>query len=87
MNVLISSDTENIDSLKKQLNKAPSMSGLDLSSFVSVSKSYTLGKKTSKYRVAVYDFGVKKNIIRCLEERDVYMKVFPFNTDSKDIFD
>ena len=87
MNVLISSETKNIESLKSELKKAPSMKGLDLSSFVSVSKSYSIGKEDSKYRVAVYDFGVKKNIIRCLEERDVYMKVFPFDTDPKEIFD
>ena len=87
MNVLISSYVENIDSLKDELSKAPSMKGLDLSSFVSVTKSYTLGKENSKYRVAIYDFGIKKNIIRCLENRNVYIKVFPFDTDPKDVFD
>ena len=87
MNVLISSDIKNIESLKSKLKKAPKMSGLDLSSFVSVINSYNIGKKDSNYRVAVYDFGIKKNIIRCLEERGVYMKVFPFNTDPQEIFD
>jgi len=87
MNVLISSYVNNVDSLKDQLSKAPSMKGLDLSSFVSVSESYTLGKENSKYRVAIYDFGIKKNIIRCLESRNVFMKIFPFDTDPKEIFD
>jgi len=87
MNVLISSEIEDVELLKSKLKKAPSMNGLDLSSFVSVSKSYSIGNEDSKYRVAVYDFGVKKNIIRCLENRGVYMKVFPFDTEAKEIFD
>ena len=87
MNVLISSDTDNLDHLKNDLLKTPSMKGLDLSSFVSVDESYLLGNDKSKYRVAVYDFGVKKNILNCLEERDVFIKVFPYNTNPSEIFD
>ena len=60
------------------------MKGLDLSSFVSVDESYLLGNEI-KYRVAVYDFGVKKNILNCLEERDVFIKVFPYNTNPSEI--
>jgi carbamoyl-phosphate synthase small subunit len=85
MNVLISSDVNNIESLKLELKKAPSMKGLDLSSFVSTSEPYDIGEYNSKYRVAVLDFGIKKNIIRCLENRGVYMKVFPFDTDASEI--
>ena len=60
MNVLISSDVDKIESLKLELKKAPSMQGLDLSSFVSTSKPYNIGEDNSKYRVAVFDFGIKK---------------------------
>ena len=87
MNVLISSDVDKLDHLKNELLKTPSMKGLDLSSFVSVDESYLLGNEKSKYRVAVYDFGVKKNILNCLEERDVFIKVFPYNTNPSEIFD
>jgi len=80
MNAIISSDNLDVNNLKNKLSKVPSMEGLELSSFVSTKTTYTLGEEDSKYRVAVLDFGVKKNILRCFEERGVYLKVFPLNT-------
>ena len=85
MNAIISTDQTAIDVLKERLSQVPSMEGLELSSFVSTKESYTLGNKESKYRVAVLDFGVKKNILRCLEERGVFLKIFPMNTSLKEI--
>ena len=36
-------------------------------------------------KVALLDFGVKKNITRCLVDRDCYLKVFPYNTSASEI--
>jgi carbamoyl-phosphate synthase small subunit len=36
-----------------------------------------VGNEKAKYRVAVLDLGVKKNILRNFESRDIYAKVFP----------
>ena len=85
MNAIISSDNLDVDTLKDKLSKVPSMEGLELSSFVSTKKTYFLGNEKSKYRVAVLDFGVKKNILRCLEERDAYLKIFPLNTSLEEL--
>ena len=80
MNCIISSDNNNIDELKKILIDVPSMSGLDLASTVSTKDSYTLGDAESKIRIAVLDFGIKKNILNCLVERGAYVKVFNAET-------
>ena len=85
MNAIISSDELDINILKEKLNKAPSMAGLELASKVSCREPYFIGKESSQFKVAVLDLGVKKNILRCLEEKDVYMKVYPHNTSFDEI--
>ena len=80
MNAIISSEILDIDALKKKLADVPSMDGLELSSQVSTKTPYFVGNEKAKYRVAVLDLGVKKNILRNFESRDIYAKVFPAKT-------
>lgn len=80
MNAIISSDLLDIDQLKVKLSNVPSMAGLELSSTVSTKKPYFFGEPTAKYKVAVLDEGVKTNTLRCLSDRDCYVKVFPYDT-------
>ncbi len=80
MNCIISSEEMDIEVLAKQLNEVPSMDGLELASVVSTDESYTLGEENEDLRVAVLDFGVKKNILNCLVERGAYVKVFNAKT-------
>lgn len=80
MNCVISSENTNIDDLKKILAKVPSMAGLELSSKVCTKKPYEFGDPKSPHKVAVIDFGVKKNILRSLAERGCYLRVFPMKT-------
>jgi carbamoyl-phosphate synthase small subunit len=80
MNAIISSEILDIDTLKKKLADVPSMDGLELSSQVSTKTPYFVGNEEAKYRVAVLDLGVKKNILRNFDSRDVYAKVFPAKT-------
>jgi carbamoyl-phosphate synthase small subunit len=87
MNCIISSETTDVQALKAQLEKVPSMDGLALSGFVSCSESYEAGDANSPYRIALLDFGVKQSIVRCLVERNCFVKVFPMNSDSKEILD
>jgi carbamoyl-phosphate synthase small subunit len=74
-----------LEELKKKLASVPSMDGLELSSKVSTQKPYFYGKENAKHKVAVLDLGVKKNILRNFDERDVYAKVFPAKTSFKDM--
>ena len=80
MNALISTEIEDIDSLKKQLAAIPDMNGLELASKVSTKEPYFYGNPSATYKISALDIGVKKNILRNLAERDVYIKVFPYNT-------
>ena len=84
-NALISTDCENIEKLKLELAEVPSMKGMELASKVSTKQTYTVGNPDAKFRVALLDFGVKKNIVRCLVERDSFVSVFPYNTDAETI--
>lgn len=80
MNCLISTDVDNIDALKKQLADTPSMEGLELASKVSTEEAYEYGDPSSDIRIAVMDFGVKRNILECMSTRGAHLKVFPAKT-------
>lgn len=80
MNAIISSENADIGELKAQLAKVPTMAGLELSSQVSTKQPYYYGDETAKYKLAVLDLGIKRNILRNFARRDVYLKVFPAKT-------
>ncbi len=81
MNCVISSEITDIHELQNVLNLVPDMNGLELASQVSTTEEYTLGNPASACRVAVLDFGIKKNILNCLVDRGAYVKVFPAKTN------
>ena len=85
MNAVITTDVDNLESLSKKLLSVPSMVGLELASEVSTISSYFFGNEKSKYKVAALDLGIKKNILRNLASRDVYIKVFPFDTSFEEM--
>lgn len=79
MNAVISTDVDNIEGLKKQLAESPDMNGLELASKVSTKEPYFYGNENATYKVAALDIGIKRNILRNITSRDVYVKVFPYN--------
>ncbi len=80
MNAIISTDNLDIDFLKNELSKVPSMAGLELASKVSTSKPYFFGEPSAKFKVAVLDVGVKYNTLRNLASRNCYVQVLPYDT-------
>ncbi len=80
MNCIISSETTDVEEQKKRLAQVPDMNGLELASQVSTKETYELGNKDASIRIAVMDYGVKKNILNCMVERGAYVKVFPAKT-------
>lgn len=80
MNAIISSETTDRKALLDQLNACPSMDGLELSSRVSTTEPYWIGPENAPLRVAALDFGTKANILRCLTDRGLRVKVFPART-------
>lgn len=87
MNVIISSEEFDVDRLKAQLKEVPSMQGLELSSKVSTKASFEKIPDKVKCKVALMDYGTKNNIIKCLIDRGVHVKVFPMNSVTKDVMD
>lgn len=85
MNAVISTEVDDIEGLKKQLEKVPSMNGLELASQVSTKEPYHFGNENASIKIAALDIGIKKNILRNLANRDAYIKVFPFNAKFEDL--
>lgn len=79
-NALISSTEMDVAGLKRNLAAAPDMAGLELSSTVATKAAYEVGPSNASFRVALVDYGVKRNIERSLIERGCRVKVFPMNT-------
>ncbi len=88
----------NLNELKSELNKHPKMDGLNLSSFVTTKKQYKfterphklLSKKNMENRIfkpkiAVIDFGVKRNILRHLVNLNADVVVLPEDTNFEKI--
>jgi len=74
------------------------LKGLDLAKEVTVSEAYTWnesswvlgeGHKTlsapKKYKVVAYDFGVKRNILRMLADRDCDLTIVPAKTSAAEV--
>jgi carbamoyl-phosphate synthase small subunit len=80
MNCVISTEISDEQGLKDALAKVPDMSGLELSSQISTKEAYTVGSPNAPIRIAVMDYGVKKNILNCMLERNAFLKVFPAKT-------
>ena len=77
--------------------KFPGLSGMDLAKVVTTPKKYSVSEgewslglgyeraPKSLLKVAAYDFGVKKNILRMLVSRGCEVEVFPANFHIEDI--
>jgi carbamoyl-phosphate synthase small subunit len=75
----------------------PGLNGMDLAKVVCTKKKYTFAegsydldtgtfaKPERKYRVAAYDFGVKRNILRLLADRGCEVTVVPAQTPASEV--
>jgi len=80
MNCIISSEIPDVEQLRAELAKVPDMDGLELASEVSTNVEYELGNPDSAIKVAVLDYGIKRNILNCLVQRGAYVRVHPAKT-------
>ena len=85
MNCIISSEIFDIEELKRRLEAVPDMSGLELASKVTTSVPYEMGNGEASLKIAVLDYGVKQNILKCLVDRGAHLKVFPAKTALADV--
>lgn len=87
MNAIVSSEITDVEELRRRLAAVPNMDGLELASAVSTPEPYFVGNPDARFRVAVYDYGVKRNILQCFAERDCYLQVFPAKTPLGQVMD
>ncbi|MFO8099220.1 MAG: glutamine-hydrolyzing carbamoyl-phosphate synthase small subunit [Salinibacter sp.] len=84
MNAVISSTEQSPDVLIQKARDWPDMSGRELASKVSPDAPYTYCEGEGP-RIAVYDFGVKQNILRSFRARGCSVKVVPGDTPLDDV--
>ena len=86
MNAIISSVDLDDSSLVQKAKNWPSMEGLELASNVTVQEAYNYSTGTG-HRIAVFDYGVKKNILRSFKARRCSVRVFPSNTSIDEVLE
>ncbi len=86
MNAIISAGDHDDESLVEKARNWPSMEGLELASRVTIGAPYDYNLADGA-RIAVFDYGVKLNILRSFKQHDCTVRVFPASTPLKDVMD
>ena len=90
---IISTTDFDVSSLIKKVKSSPGLNGLDLVKEVTCSDSYewkddeTSRKVSKRYKVVVYDCGVKYNILRKLSSAGCSATVVPAQTPPQKVLD
>lgn len=70
---------------KRLLQDVPSMEGLELVSRISCQKPYLFDGESGSRTAVVYDYGVKRNILRHLKQRDLKVWVVPYDYPHQEV--
>jgi carbamoyl-phosphate synthase small subunit len=89
MRGMITTEQRPVEDLLAEVRRAPSMSGLDLVHRVTTESIYPFHGEggAPKLKVAVYDYGVKRDILRNLNEVGCDVTVFPAKTPASELLD
>jgi carbamoyl-phosphate synthase small subunit len=86
MNAVVSSVDLDDASLVAKARAVPSMAGLELASGVSTAEPYDVpAEGEARRRVAVYDYGIKRHIVRSFAALGCDVRVFPAGTPLGDV--
>lgn len=85
MRGILSSVDFDPDSLRDKVLSHPSMSGSDYVQNVTTNKIYPWPSDEKRFRVVAFDFGIKRNILRCLASRGCELTVVPATTSAEDV--
>src|SRR6266487_2619456 len=88
MRGMITTERErSVQHVVEEVRRAPSMSGLDLVHRVTADAKYAFDEHPAeaKRRVAVYDYGVKRDILRRLTQVGCDVTVYPAKTSAEEI--
>lgn len=92
---VISTVDSNIENLTKKVRESAGIVGVDLVTGVSCSESYNWDKggelwekpiSQKKFKVVAYDYGIKSNILRMLDDRGCELTVVPSTTTADEVF-
>ena len=84
--MITSNGERSVEDIVAELRRSPSMSGLDLVQRVTALRPYPFADhREGSPRVAVYDFGVKRDILRQLTLQGLDVTVFPATTHADEI--
>lgn len=83
MRCAISTEILDPDQLSKIAASSLDMNGANFTGEVTTRERYEMG--TGDYHVAVLDYGVKQNILRCLQAQGMKLTVFPADTKAAEI--
>ncbi len=82
----LTSDIDHVDQVLDQVRKQPPMEGQALVPRVTTDEAYPLAAEgEEKFHIAVYDFGVKRNILRMLCDRGARLTVVPAETPAQQV--
>ena len=73
------------EKLRDKALQSPEMSGRDLVKTVTVSENYTLEKENARYHVAAFDYGIKTNILRMLQDAGCRVTVLKAGTAADEV--
>ena len=85
MNAVISSTELDDAALIEKAKNWPSMDGLELASKVTIDDAYDFAVADEGPRIAVYDFGVKQNILRTFRDKGCSVRVFPADASLEEV--
>ena len=85
MRGVISTEIPDADELLRRVQDAPTMEGAELASEVSTREVYEVGPDDARFRVVAYDFGIKTNIVRLLNDAGCHLTVVPAGTSAQDV--
>ena len=84
MNAVISSSDLDDASLVRKAKAVPKMAGLELATKVTKKEAFDYCTGDG-YKIAVFDYGVKLNILRSFEQRGCQVRVFPAQTPVEEV--
>lgn len=84
MDAAISTEDTDPESLLAKARSWEGLEGRDMASEVSCTASYVSSPETPRFHVVAYDFGIKRNIVRCLNEVGCKVTVVPAMTTAEE---
>ena len=88
MRGVVTSERSDVAALVDEVRESPPMEGRALVDEVTCAEAYSLlPKGEPRFRLAVYDYGIKSNILRSLLERGAALEVLPARTPASVVRD